>query len=48
MSAEDGVVEQRHYTLDSLVNFLDPDSWDNVDKPTERMDGEPANAQSPK
>jgi hypothetical protein len=34
MCAEVGVVEQRHYTLNWLVNFLDPDNWDNVDTPT--------------
>jgi Domain of unknown function (DUF4272) len=34
MSAEVGVVEQRHYTLNWLVNFLNPVNWDNVDTPT--------------
>jgi hypothetical protein len=34
LSAEVGVVEQRHHTLNWLVNFLDPDNWDNVDTPT--------------
>jgi hypothetical protein len=34
MSAEVGVVEQRHYTLNWLVNFLDPENWDTVDTPT--------------
>ncbi len=34
LSAEVGVVEQRHHTLNWLVNFLDPESWDNVDTPT--------------
>jgi hypothetical protein len=29
-----GVVEQRHYTLNWLVNFLDPADWDHVDTPT--------------
>jgi hypothetical protein len=29
-----GVVEQRHYVLNWLVNFLDPKDWDNVDTPT--------------
>ena len=34
MSAEVGVVEQRHYTLNWLVNYLDPKDWDHVDTPT--------------
>jgi len=34
LSAEVGVVEQRHYTLNWLVNFLDPENWDSVDTPT--------------
>lgn len=34
LSAEVGVVEQRHHTLNWLVNFLDPENWDNVDTPT--------------
>jgi hypothetical protein len=34
MSAEVGVVEQRHYTLNWLVNYLDPKNWDCVDTPT--------------
>jgi hypothetical protein len=29
-----GVVEQRHYALNWLVNFLDPQDWDRVDTPT--------------
>lgn len=29
-----GVVEQRHYALNWLVNFLDPENWDLVDTPT--------------
>lgn len=29
-----GVVEQRHYTLNWLVNFLNPTDWDHVDTPT--------------
>jgi hypothetical protein len=29
-----GVVEQRHYTLNWLVNFLKPENWDCVDTPT--------------
>jgi hypothetical protein len=29
-----GVVEQRHHTLNWLVNFLDPIDWDHVDTPT--------------
>ena len=29
-----GVVEQRHYTLNWLVNYLDPEDWDSVDTPT--------------
>jgi hypothetical protein len=34
LSAEVGVVEQRHHTLNWLVNFLDPKNWDKVDTPT--------------
>lgn len=34
MSASVGVVEQRHYTLNWLVNFLEPSDWDHVDTPT--------------
>jgi hypothetical protein len=34
VSATVGVVEQRHHALNWLVNFLDPDNWDNVDTPT--------------
>jgi hypothetical protein len=34
MSAAVGVVEQRHHTLNWLVNFLNPENWDNVDTPT--------------
>jgi hypothetical protein len=34
MSAEVGIVEQRHHTLNWLVNFLDPIDWDSVDTPT--------------
>lgn len=34
MSAAVGVVEQRHYTLNWLVNFLKPKDWDHVDTPT--------------
>jgi hypothetical protein len=29
-----GVVEQRHYVLNWLVRFLDPEDWDHVDTPT--------------
>ena len=29
-----GVVEQRHYTLNWLVRFLNPEDWDHVDTPT--------------
>jgi hypothetical protein len=29
-----GVVEQRHYVLNWLVNFLNPADWDHVDTPT--------------
>lgn len=29
-----GVVEQRHHTLNWLVNYLDPEDWDSVDTPT--------------
>ncbi len=34
LSAEVGVVQQRHYTLNWLVNFLSPVDWDSVDTPT--------------
>jgi hypothetical protein len=34
MSAAVGVVEQRHHTLNWLVNALNPENWDNVDTPT--------------
>jgi len=34
LSAEVGVVEQRHHTLNWLVNFLDAENWDVVDTPT--------------
>jgi hypothetical protein len=34
MCAAVGVVEQRHHTLNWLVNFLDPVDWDSVDTPT--------------
>jgi hypothetical protein len=34
LSATVGVVEQRHHTLNWLVNFLDPEDWDYVDTPT--------------
>jgi hypothetical protein len=34
MSAAVGVVEQRHHTLNWLVNFLEPENWDHVDTPT--------------
>lgn len=34
MSAAVRVVEQRHYTLNWLVNFLKPTNWDHVDTPT--------------
>src|SRR5262249_51393009 len=34
MSPAVGVVEQRHHTLNWLVNFLDPEDWDHVDTPT--------------
>ncbi|WP_345681612.1 DUF4272 domain-containing protein [Novipirellula caenicola] len=34
MSAAVGVVQQRHYTLNWLVNFLKPKDWDHVDTPT--------------
>lgn len=34
MVAAVGVVEQRHYTLNWLVNFMDPEDWDHVDTPT--------------
>lgn len=33
-SAAVGVVAERHYALNWLVNFLDPESWDAVDTPT--------------
>jgi hypothetical protein len=29
-----GVVEQRHYAFNWLVNYLDPADWDHVDTPT--------------
>lgn len=28
------IIEERHHTLNWLTNFLDPDSWDDVDTPT--------------
>ncbi|WP_406698005.1 DUF4272 domain-containing protein [Singulisphaera sp. Ch08] len=34
LSAAVGVVEQRHYALNWLVNFLAPKDWDHVDTPT--------------
>jgi hypothetical protein len=34
MSAAVGVVEQRHYTLNWLVNYLEPEDWDHVGTPT--------------
>jgi hypothetical protein len=34
MSAAVGVVEQRHYTLNWLVKFFNPENWDKVDTPT--------------
>ncbi|MEX0714916.1 MAG: hypothetical protein WD278_21505 [Pirellulales bacterium] len=34
LSAAVGVVEQRHYTLNWLVNFLNPKDWDHVETPT--------------
>lgn len=34
LSAAVGVVEQRHHTLNWLVNYLDPKDWDHVDTPT--------------
>ncbi len=34
MSPAVGVVEQRHHTLNWLVRFLNPESWDDVDTPT--------------
>jgi hypothetical protein len=34
MSAAVGVVEQRHYALNWLLNFLKPKNWDEVDTPT--------------
>jgi hypothetical protein len=34
LSAAVGVVEQRHYALNWLVKFLNPENWDNVDTPT--------------
>jgi hypothetical protein len=34
LSAAAGVVEQRHYTLNWLVNFLDTEDWDHVETPT--------------
>lgn len=33
-SAAAGVVAERHYVLNWLVNFLSPKSWDDVDTPT--------------
>jgi hypothetical protein len=33
-AASVGVVEQRHYTLNWLVMFLDNENWDDVDTPT--------------
>lgn len=29
-----GVVEERHYALNWLLNFMDPQDWDHVDTPT--------------
>lgn len=34
MSAVVGVVQERHHTLNWLVNFLEPENWDEVDTPT--------------
>lgn len=34
LSAEVGVVEQRHHALNWLVNFLEPENWDSVGTPT--------------
>lgn len=34
MSPAVGVIEQRHHTLNWLVNFLDPVDWDHVETPT--------------
>jgi Domain of unknown function (DUF4272) len=34
LSPAAGVVEQRHYALNWLVNYLDPEDWDHVDTPT--------------
>ena len=34
MNAAIGVVEQRHYTLNWLLKFIDPKDWDNVHTPT--------------
>ena len=34
LSAAVGVVEQRHYALNWLTNFMDPENWDHVDTPT--------------
>jgi hypothetical protein len=34
LAAVVGVVEQRHYTLNWLLNFLNPQDWDHVDTPT--------------
>lgn len=34
MSAAVGVVEERHYVLNWLVNYLAPKDWDSVDTPT--------------
>jgi hypothetical protein len=33
-SAAVGVVEQRHHTLNWLLTFLDPPTWDDVDTST--------------
>lgn len=33
-SAVTGVIEQRHYVLNWLLNFLSPEDWDSVDTPT--------------
>lgn len=34
MSAAVGVVEQRHYVLNWLLKFMEPETWDDVDTPT--------------
>ncbi len=34
MSEAVGVVEQRHYSLNWLINFMNPETWDDVDTPT--------------